>query len=364
VVRRNRRRVSGLVTAVLLSGATIAAAQVTIPEACPSSPVAAMVLPACDPTRPKTCVYTSPAEHLVDRLGDIELAYDTVGMTPRTVPIRVRIPRDVPGPLPVVLWSHGGASGARNGQMKLAEWAEAVVRAGYAAINIGHRPRSHRQRAALCEALGIPPGSAPDGCEHFKFLGYDRPHDTALVIDQLPAIEAAFGIDLDEARIVVAGHSAGAGNTMMLANVGRTMGPELRYYPDERPIAFMAFSPQGPGSEGFTDDSWMAMRNVPFLTATGLGDDAGDEDPLVRRQAHYAMPPGDRYQLFVCDTLGGHGAFALAAGKTPRPYATGLVAVATAFLDTFVHGSRDAAAWLASGNAVAATAGGVEWSVR
>jgi hypothetical protein len=174
----------------------------------------------------------------------------------------------------------------------------------------------------------------------------------------------AFGIDLDETRVVVAGHSAGAGNTMMLANVGRTMGPELRYYPDERPIGFMAFSPQGPGSEGFSEESWAAMRAVPFLTATGLGDDAGDEDPLVRREAHYFMPPGDRYQLFVCNTLGGHGAFALAAGKTPRAYATGLIAVATAFLDAFVKGSPDAAAWLASENAVAATGNGVEWSVR
>ena len=103
------------------------------------------------------------------------------------------------------------------------------------------------------------------------------------------------------------------------------MGPDMHFFPEPgeaplayAPIAYMAFSPQGPGSEGFEDTSFDAIQAAPILTATGSGDDAGGEHPLVRREAHYhMMPAGDRYQLYVCDTRFEHGT-TRSRGPAPR----------------------------------------------
>ena len=323
---------------------------------------------------------------------DPSLFYAAIGYDPagpgREVDLRVRYPRSLADPanppaLPVVIWSHGGASGSNAGQRKLARWAEAVVAAGFVAINVGHTPRSDAEREGLCTHLGIDiaAGSANDParpndseCDQFKFLSHDRPRDVATLIANLAMIEsllAPLGIVLDETKIVMAGHSAGAGGTLVLAGAGRRMGPDMHFFPElgeaplaYAPIAYMAFSPQGPGSEGFEDTSFDAMQAAPILTATGSGDDAGGEDPLVRREAHYhMMPAGDRHQLYVCDTRFKHTNYSLER-PAPRAFKELLIGAALAHLDASMRGRSEAIDWLASQNAAAKALGSAEWSVR
>lgn len=157
----------------------------------------------------------------------------------------------------------------------------------------------------------------------------------------------------------------------MVAGAGRRMGPSMRFYPDlgefaiaHQPIAYMAFSPQGPGSEGFEDSSFDQMQPAPILTATGAGDTVGGEDPLGRREAHYHMqPPGDRYQLFVCDTRFKHTNYSLER-PAPRSFEDMLIGSAIAVLDAAVRGRREAIDWLSSQNVVAKAKGKAEWSIR
>jgi hypothetical protein len=368
--------------------------------------------PACDPaTMPDPANLVSPC--LIDGTGcayvpagmpdrplrlrpDPSLFYAARGYDPvgpgREVDLRVRVPRSLADPaappaLPVVIWSHGGASGSNAGHRKLSNWAEAVVAAGYVAINVGHTPRTDAERDALCAhlAIDVTDGSANDPerptdseCDQFKFLGHDRPRDVATLVANLAAIEALLapiGIALDETRIVIAGHSAGAGGTLMLAGAGRRMGPDMHYFPDvahdpaeaplaHAPVAFMAFSPQGPGSEGFEETSFDAMQAAPILTATGSGDDAGGEDPLLRREAHYHLIPAtDRYQLYVCDARFKHTNYSLER-PAPRAFKDLLIGAGLALLDGSVRGRPEALDWLASQNAAAKALGIAEWSVR
>lgn len=364
--------------------------------------------PACDPAAlPDPADLASPC--LIDGSGcayvpagplsrplrlrpDPSLFYDAVGYDPagpgREVDLRVRVPRALADPanppsLPVVIWSHGGASGSNAGQRKLSRWAEAVVAAGFVAINVGHTPRTDAEREQLCAHLTIDTadGSANDptrptdsACDQFKFLGHDRPRDIATLIASLPAIEALLapvGVALDETKIVIAGHSAGAGGTLVLAGAGRRMGPDMHFFPDpgeaplaHAPVAYMAFSPQGPGSEGFEETSFDAMAAAPILTATGSGDDAGGEDPLVRREAHYhTMPAGGRYQLYVCDARFLHTNYSLER-PAPRAFRELLVGAALAHLDAAVRSRPEAIDWLASQNAAAKALGAAEWSAR
>jgi predicted dienelactone hydrolase len=382
-----------LVTLALLFATHATAYEAPQPPSCETGilPDASQLTATCN-VLGRGCAYRSPKKYRVLDLGDWSATYPAVGYTApaeRTVDLKVRVPRQKPNqppaPLPVVIFSHGGADGAApgHGQNKLEEWARTVVKAGYAAINIGHQGRTIAEQEALCATLGLtttPPNADPTraggDCGLFKFLGYDRPHDIALVLDRIDdgSLEAQYAIDLDPAQIVVAGHSAGAGGAEAVAGARRLIGGILRDYSDPRPRAFMGFSPQGPtearppdpGSEGWIDSSFGAMLDRPFFTATGTGDNPDGEDPLTRRDAHYVMasdPPAPRYQLFVCDPSIEHGNYALEE-PAPARFERLLKGAALAFLDAVVKGLPDAQAWIDHENAQARAKGVAEWNAR
>jgi len=76
----------------------------------------------------------------------------------------------------------------------------------------------------------------------------DRPKDVSFVISSLPDIEAKTpGLrgKVDFARIGVAGHSFGAYTAMATAGAKPDLESHLTDLRDDRPIAFIALSPQG-----------------------------------------------------------------------------------------------------------------------
>ncbi|MEZ4737735.1 MAG: hypothetical protein R3E79_62465 [Caldilineaceae bacterium] len=79
----------------------------------------------------RACLY-SPAVHYTALSVIIDtLTYtDTAGLT-RTVPIAFRTPLTAPVPLPVVIWSHGGATGHTNPLTSMVGWSETTAEAGY-----------------------------------------------------------------------------------------------------------------------------------------------------------------------------------------------------------------------------------------
>ncbi len=110
------------------------------------------------------------------------------------------------------------------------------------------------------------------------FALFERSTGRAM-LDALALLSTAeFSGQIDMQRIALGGHSAGAGAAQTLAGAKRIFVGPPNEVSDPRPIAFLAFSPQQPGSEGSFDTRFQKERHSwtdvlrPVLTATGDGD--------------------------------------------------------------------------------------------
>jgi acetyl esterase/lipase len=330
--------------------------------------------PSCGPY--PNCLYVTPV-NVSFLVSTSQVTYQDAASLPRTISFAIRTPNGLAGPLPVVIWSHGGAEGHLDPLTALSEWGELTARAGYISVGIAHAPRPTFAVSSLCNALGIP------DCTTFKYLNWDRPHDISKVIDRLAAINAAAGplqgrINMN--KIAVGGHSAGSGGTLSVAGAVRFFANTPKALADPRPVAFLAFSPQGPGSEGFFETDFQfphtSWDNIsrPVLAGTGDGDntcnpaaECSGTSPSVRRISYDQMPTGGKYLMHIHDTDTFHGLFGfniaecvsrgVAPGKC-NAFRQWLASSALAFLDAHVRGSVAAKGWLLGGYIEQASAGG------
>jgi hypothetical protein len=333
--------------------------------------------PNCAPL--PSCLYVTPV-NVNFTVSTSSVTYQDEASLARTVSFAIRSPNGLAGALPVVIWSHGGHEGHMNALTALREWGELTARAGYISIGIAHTPRSGFSQKLLCAAIGIA------DCTRFPYLNWDRPHDISRVIDRLAAMNVAPGplqgrINMN--RIAVGGHSAGSGGALAVAGALRVFTDSPQALADPRPVAFLAFSPQGPVSEGFFETgfrfphtSWEAISR-PVLVGTGDGDNTcnvgGDclgTSPSVRRIAYDLMPAGNKYLMHIHDTdtfLGLFGfniAECVSRGVAPgkcNAFRQWLSSSALAFLDWHVRGSLAARNWLLSDSIGQASGGVVEW---
>jgi hypothetical protein len=337
--------------------------------------------PSCPPY--PNCLYVTPV-NVTFAVSTSSVTYQDEATLARTISFAIRTPNGLAGPLPVVIWSHGGAQGHPNPLTALSEWGELTARAGYVAVGIAHAPRSEFARKLLCGALGV------SDCTTFSYLNWDRPHDISKVIDRLAALNAAPGplqgrIDMN--KIAVGGHSAGSGGTLSVAGARRFFTSAPVALSDPRPIAFLAFSPQGPVTDGFFETAFRfphtSWDNIsrPVLFGTGDGDstcgnssaDCLGTSPSVRRIPYELMPAGDKYLMHIHDTDTFHGLFGFnlaecaSRGVAPakcNSFRQWLTSSALAFLDAHVRNSSLAKTWLASGFIRQASAGVVEWKSK
>ena len=337
--------------------------------------------PSCPPY--PNCLYVTPV-NVNFAVSTSSVTYQDASSSPRTISFAIRTPIGLGGALPVVVWSHGGSQGHLNPLTALSEWGELTARAGYISVGIAHAPRSNFSRQLLCSALGV------SDCATFSYLNWDRPHDISRVIDRLTALNAAVGplqgrININ--RIAVGGHSAGSGGTLSVAGALRVFTNAPRNLADPRPIAFLAFSPQGPVSDGFFETdfrsphtSWSDISR-PVLLSTGDGDNtcgnsAGEcvgTSPSVRRIPYDLMPAGNKYLMHIHDTDTFHGLFGfniaecISRGVAPgkcTAFRQWLASSALAFLDANVRGSIVARTWLLGGFIQQASGGIVEWKSK
>ena len=364
---------------------------------------AAAAAPPCDAGAPAPgCLYQPGNSYTVSPLITATVTYTDVAGLLRTVPIAIRVPLTAPLPLPVVIWSHGGAEGHTDPATSMREWSETTAAAGYLTVSIAHTPRTDSlagTRWALCQAIAASvPGSRwnladPLTCQNFKYLNWDRPHDIRAVLDELERRNAHGPLQglIDLAHIAVGGHSAGSSGALTVGGALRnfTGTPVDLADPAHRPVAFLAFSPQQPGAEGFFDTdhlqplhSWQPITR-PVLFGTGDGDNTCNagvepgsctgETPYGRRLAYDRLAPGDKYRLYFHDTGTFHTLFAL---ETSNPkcltsaaqqqkcdnVARVLRSTALAFLDGYLRGDAFALQWLGRNDVELATGGVAEWS--
>jgi predicted dienelactone hydrolase len=319
------------------------------------------------PADPARCLYAPPALP-IELVEVVATDPDRIG-GPRTLNVALRFSRMAAQPMPVVVWSHGGASGQTNAVGALDKWAIAAAEAGYLSVAIAHTPRDQASRDALCASLGFDAA----GCATFKHLSYDRPHDISLVIDKLTALAAQpqLAVRFDVTKLAVGGHSAGGGGALVVAGAAREINQMSTVISDPRPIAFLAFSPQAPGSDGMTEAGY-GLISRPTLIGTGRGDHAPPDTADGRASVFDLMQPGNKARIFIEDPTAIHTVFALETDGCVRNATLAhceemrdwVKSAGIAFLDANVRRRLAAITWIASTRLATASGGVAEWSTR
>lgn len=266
----------------------------------------------------------------------------------RTIPLLVRYPAGTTGPLPTILWSHGGGADV-NGKYGSVNWGTTLARAGYIVIHMSHVPRTQVERLSQCAEFGV--ATLQECNDFFGPLEVDRPRDANAVLADLDGIENAFpqlADRIDRTRIGVAGHSFGAYTTITVAGGRVELTPAFNdvSFVNPLPKVFMALSPQGPGRFGFKDDSWREVTR-PVLTATGEGDTTAGEDAPSRLIPFERMPAGRKYRFYIKDPASTHDTFNLNNDFEPE-FSQWLASYGLAFLDANLKDRPSAQAFLFS----------------
>jgi len=270
----------------------------------------------------------------------------------RKFPILIRYPANAPGPLPLVVWSHGGDANS-NGHHLNERWGITLASAGYVVIHIAHVDDKFDTH---CAPLKIPASE----CEPADFRGevskggtlsglfYNRPRDSIAVLDDLDNIERAANLKFDRARIGAGGHSAGTNGVLSLAGAVLDVSPSVHNLTsaDPRFKVFLVNSPQGVGYLGMTQNSWDKIT-APVMVATGAGDTTPGEQAKDRLDPYKYMPAGDKYLLYIDSTNASHGTFALGddGDASLKPY---IASSGAAFFDAYLWGLPEAKAWINS----------------
>ena len=343
--------------------------------------------PTCTQAPGPDCLYFPAASVAFTPFERMTVYIDSAGEQ-RVVHFLIRQPIGAPLPMPAVVWSHGGADGKLRPETSMVEWSETTARAGYFTISIAHEHREPDSRRRLCNAIGIADDAT---CTVFKYLNWDRPHDIRAVLDELERLAVGeFASQIDIERVAVGGHSAGSGGALSIAGAERIFVGPPSALADPRPVAFLAFSPQQPGSEGFFDTrfdkprhSWTDVRRA-VLVATGDGDSTCNpgaepgscigDTPFGRRIAFQRMPAdGNKYSLYLHDADAFHTLFELNASKCRQldvdatkcgEMVRWLSSAGLAFLDGHVRQLPAALQWLQSGRIEQASGGIAEWQKK
>jgi len=279
----------------------------------------------------------------------------------RELPVRIYLPFD-PAASPVVIFSHG-LGGSREGSGYLGRHWSAR---GYTVVFAQHPGSDEsvwknlpmlRRAAAMRKAA-----SAANLRERIA--------DIVAILDQLEtwnnAPDHPLAGRMNLKQIAMAGHSFGAVTTQALAG---QRYPGFTSLVDPRIKAAIIMSPSGPRTS--TISAEQAFRDVatPWLLMTGTRDDSpiGESSPESRLVVFPALPPGNKYELVL--EGGEHSAFTdhrLPPGKPqrdPRHWNT-ILALSTAFLDTYLRDDLSAQKWLTGDQAKAALSPGDRWQLK
>lgn len=347
--------------------------------------VAFIPAPTCGQAPGPDCLYFPAVQYGFTPFERSVFYTDNAGQQ-REVKLLIRQPLGAPVPMPVVIWSHGGADGKSSPANSMVEWSELTARAGYFTASVAHAHRLDTSRGQLCQSIGIAETAT---CKVFKYLNWDRPHDIRAVLDELErmATTPEFRGQIDTAGIAVGGHSGGSGGAQTVAGAKRIFVGAPIDLSDPRPLAFLAFSPQQPGSEGFFDTRFQKPRHSwtdvqrPLLTATGDGDSGCNpgaepgscigDTPFGRRIGFHLPATGNKYHLYIHDADAFHTLFELNAAKCALFVGVNqqkcdetvrwLSPAGLAFLDGHVRQVPAALQWLQSNRIEVASGGVAEW---
>lgn len=399
--------------------ARLVGAAISVAAFLAAAPAAAQGLqlpPGCQAAFPATCTYTPPVAWntaTVDRL----LVDPARANHP--IPVRIRYPIGANGPLPVVLWNHGGSTTrvvgvvppgipVTNGQMQSERRSTTFASAGYVVVHVGRLPV---EDAALtnaqlldCTRVGVTAAALLDGdpattprevCRSWIGWHLYGPQNVAYVASRLAALQATmpgdFSGSFDREKLVVGGWSGGTQSVMNIAGAGQrwdAVAPFVQGVTQPSvnvpgAVAFFADAPRRPAyilgtatDSGFRADELERIDARPFLFNSGKRDIGPDIAPSQARGLPWlsALPGG---KLLAWDRSGTatHGTVDLGhdngvyiegceAALGRDAFCRGYAQIGVAFLDAVVKAWAPARVWIASDAVKVLSAGELEMHRR
>lgn len=286
--------------------------------------------------------YAAPGPHPVAVLDQewLDLGRD------RSMPVRIYHPEGAPGPLPVIILSHG-LGGSRAGYEYLGRhWASH----GYVSVHLQHVGSDD----SVWRGQADPMGAMRRAANARNTI--QRGLDVKFALDQIEALHAGdpvLGGRLDPERIGFSGHSFGSHTTLMaIGQVFVLPGGRTFSFAAPRVKAAVALSPAPLGRPEDVAQVYGGIR-VPCFHMTGTRDESiiSDAGPADRRIPYDNISLADQY-LLILDG-GDHmvfSGFRRHGDGTKDALHHNLIRMAsTAFLDAYLRGDEAARAWLAEG---------------
>jgi len=292
----------------------------------------------------------------------------------RDVPVRIHWGREAEGPMPLLVYSHGGG-GSRSVGTYL---AERLASHGYIVIAPQH---AGSDRDAL-RGGRRGPAAMRGARERLRAMVDDpanlrnRPLDVSFVIDRALAGDLPKGLGVDAERIGVLGHSFGAFTAMSVAGMLVDLPEgEDKSFRDDRVRCALALSPQGTGTMGIDAGAWDEIE-IPILGMTGTEDSArGGADPTEWRaewfEAIRARGAEQPAYLAIIEKAT-HSTFSdtrtrrfgrRRGGEVDERHHAWIQSMATAFFNAHLRSDDAAHDWLASERVEEQTQGEVRFDV-
>lgn len=222
----------------------------------------------------------------------------------RTILFKVYYPKTSTGPLPVVLFSHGGG-GSREGNPVLGEH---LASHGFVCVHLQHEGTDDRAFRRSPRSIATAANDPAASAERFR--------DVAFAVKQVEQgnVVSFLRGKLDPKRIGISGHSLGGLTSQVIA------GQQVKGYdrqfclPGLRGAMILSPSPPRPGF----GDSATAFRDMkmPMLSVTGTADTPPDKSfPASQRRVPFDRTNNVEQWLLVLDGAT-HFTF---SGNTQRP---------------------------------------------
>ncbi len=278
----------------------------------------------------------------------------------RIIPIRVYLP-ETQEPAPVLIFSHG-LGGSREGSAYLGKhWAGR----GYVAVFLQHPGSDQAVWESVKPSQRMSAMQKAANAQNFLL----RVKDVSKILDQLEKwngekehfLEGRLNMD----QVGMSGHSFGAVTTQAVS--GQIMRRGKALYTDPRIDAAVLMSPSLP-KRGDPADVFGRI-SLPWLLMTGTDDTSfiGEADAASRLKVYPALPPGDKFELVLRDAE--HSVFterALPGDSKPRnpKHHQVILAISTAFWDSYLRKDEEAKAWLTGEGAKSILETGDRWQCK
>jgi predicted dienelactone hydrolase len=279
----------------------------------------------------------------------------------RKIPLHIYLPT-TKSPVPVVIFSHG-LGGSNLGSAFIGKhWAAR----GYVAVFVQHPGSDDGVWRGKPFAERLPAMRNAAGLDNFLL----RVKDIPVVLDQLDHWNQnpnhALAGRLDMKKVGMSGHSFGAVTTQAVS--GQKFPLSGTSLTDKRIRAAISFSPSSP-RKGIEPKQAFGSVKIPWMLMTGTKDVApiGDQDVKSRLSVFPALPPNGKYELVLDNAE--HSVFTerpLPGEKEKRNpnHHRVILALSTAFWDTYLRDDAQAKAWLDGDGPKTVLEGGDKWQKK